>query len=316
MAALLSDIVAVSTAYSPGHVTAIFAPAALPRGTDILSKGSVGAGFSVSKGITTTARVFEAKAKGYSISINGIQAPKAAVSSYVVEHYLRLTDKPAFLQISHEAEIPIGFGLGSSGAGAVSLSYALNDLLKIGLDKVEAAQIAHCADVECKTGLGTVAALYAGGYEIRLKPGAPGRGLTLSKDLDEYVVTILCISPVSTKKFLRDQIINTGSKNCCTPELLNRLISADDVEGLLETSFKLADSLGLTGGICGPPIRALKSKGFKCSVALFGRTVFTITRRERAKEVRSCLGKFPGTLIEANIDSMGPRIICESKYAN
>src|SRR5512145_2333 len=189
MAALLSDIVATSTAFSPGHVTGIFAPAE-PEQTDILRKGSIGAGFSISNGITTTAKTFEAKTKGYSISIDGIQVQKAPVSSYVADYYLDLIDKPIFLQISHITEIPIGFGLGSSGAAAVSLSYALNNSLKMGLSKMEAAQVAHCAEIACKTGLGTVAALYTGGYEIRLIPGAPGKGLTLRKDLDDYVATI------------------------------------------------------------------------------------------------------------------------------
>ena len=315
MATLISDIVNTSTAFSPGHVTGIFAPAELGD-RDVLSKGSVGAGFSISKGITTTTKISEAKTKGYNISINGVQTPNAAVSAYVAEHYLRLISKPIFLQISHIAEIPIGFGLGSSGAGALSLSYALNDLFKSGLSKVEAAQIAHRADIACKTGLGTVAAIYAGGYETRLKPGAPGKGLTLRKDLHDYVAIILCISPVSTKKILSNQTVSPAVKYCCTTEILNSLTKTDDVEEFLDASFNLAKSLGLTRGICNDPIGSLKSKGFKCGVALFGETVFTIIRRERAKEARSCLGEFKGTIIEANIDSMGPRMICECKYAN
>ncbi|HET6640586.1 MAG TPA: hypothetical protein VFG77_03170 [Nitrososphaeraceae archaeon] len=314
MARLLSDIVATSSAFSPGHVTGIFAPVE-PVQMDILSKGSIGAGFSISNGVTTTAQIFEAKTKGYGISIDGIQMQKAPVSSYVAEHYLNLIDKPVFLQISHTTEIPIGFGLGSSGAGALSLSYALNDSLKLSLSTVEAAQVAHCADIACKTGLGTVAGLYAGGYEIRLKPGAPGKGLTLKKELDDYVAAILCIAPISTKTILSNQLMNINSKNFCSRWLLNRLKAVDEIEGFLDASFSLANALGLTDGICNGPIRALKSEGFKCSVALFGQTVFTIIRRESAKEVRACLSKFEGKLIEASIDSIGARMICECKYA-
>jgi pantoate kinase len=315
MARLLSDIVATSTAFSPGHVTGIFAPVDSVQ-TDILSKGSIGAGFSISNGVTTTAQIFEAETKGYGISIDGIRVQKAPVSSYVAERYLNLIDNPVFLQISHTTEIPIGFGLGSSGATALSLSYALNDSLKLSLSKVEAAQVAHCADIACKTGLGTVAGLYAGGYEIRLKPGAPGKGLTLKKELDDYVAAILCIAPISTKTVLSNQLMNMNSKNFCSRWLLNRLKAMDEIEGFLDASFSLANALGLTDGSCNGPIRALKSEGFKCSVALFGQTVFTIIRRESAKEVRACLSKFDGKLIEANIDSIGARMICECKYAN
>ena len=314
MAALVSDIVATSTAFSPGHVTGVFSPADSDH-TDIMNKGSTGAGFSISNGITTTAKTFEAKTKGYSITIDGIQVQNAPVSSYVAEYYLNLIDKPIFLQITHTTEIPIGFGLGSSGAAALSLSYALNNSLKIGLTSVQAAQVAHCADLACKTGLGTVAALYAGGYEIRLKPGAPGKGLTLRKDLDGYVATILCISPLSTKAILSNRLMNTSNKNFCCSELLNRLKSMDDINGFLDASFNFASALGLTSGICNGPIKALKSEGYKCSIALFGETVFTIVRREKAKEVRSCLNKFQGTLIEATIDLLGARMTCECKNA-
>ena len=314
MAALVSDIVATSTAFSPGHVTGVFSPADSDH-TDIMNKGSTGAGFSISNGITTTAKTFEAKTKGYSITIDGIQVQNAPVSSYVAEYYLNLIDKPIFLQITHTTEIPIGFGLGSSGAAALSLSYALNNSLKVGLTSVQAAQVAHCADLACKTGLGTVAALYAGGYEIRLKPGAPGKGLTLRKDLDGYVATILCISPLSTKAILSNRLMNTSNKNFCCSELLNRLKSMDDINGFLDASFNFASALGLTSGICNGPIKALKSEGYKCSIALFGETVFTIVRREKAKEVRSCLNKFQGTLIEATIDSLGARMTCECKNA-
>ncbi|HET9612895.1 MAG TPA: hypothetical protein VFO92_02245 [Nitrososphaeraceae archaeon] len=314
MAALVSDIVATSTAFSPGHVTGMFSPAESDQ-TDIMNKGSTGAGFSISNGITTTAKTFEAKTKGYSITIDDIQVQKAPVSSYVAEYYLNLIDKPIFLQITHTTEIPIGFGLGSSGAAALSLSYALNNSLKIGLTSVQAAQVAHCADVACKTGLGTVAALYAGGYEIRLKPGAPGKGLTLRKDLDGYVATILCISPLSTKAILSNRLMNLSNKNFCSSELLNRLKSMDDINGFLDASFNFASALGLTSGICNGPIKALKSEGYKCSIALFGETVFTIVRREKAKEVRSCLNKFQGTVIEATIDSLGARMTCECKNA-
>ena len=110
--------------------------------------------------------------------------------------------------------------------------------------------------------------------------------------------------------------MNINSKNFCSRLLLNRLNAMDEIEGFLDASFSLANALGLTDGICNGPIRALKSEGFKCSIALFGETVFTIIRRKAAKEVRACLSKFEGKIIEANIDSIGARMICDCKYAN
>ena len=97
------------------------------------------------------------------------------MSEWITEEYLKdLYNRPYYVNIKHGISIPIGFGLGSSGAGALSLSYALNDALDIGLGRNQTAQIAHHGDIACKTGLGTVIAEFLGGFEIRTSIGAPG----------------------------------------------------------------------------------------------------------------------------------------------
>ena len=65
--------------------------------------------------------------------------------------------------VEHHVEVPLGAGFGTSGAAALSLALALNEALSLGLSKIEAAQLAHVAEVECKTGLGTVIAETFGG---------------------------------------------------------------------------------------------------------------------------------------------------------
>jgi pantoate kinase len=315
MATTVSDLIAMATSFSPGHITGIFAPTE-KIGADLLNQGSVGAGFSIAKGITTTVRTFESEMKGHSISIDGVRVSNAPVSSYVADYYLKLATSPVFFQIDHRTEIPIGYGLGSSGAAALSLSYALNQSVRTDLTTVEAAQVAHCADLTCRTGLGTVAALFAGGYEIRLKPGAPGRGLTMKKDLHDYVAVIFCIAPISTETILKNPTINGIDRNKLSYRLLNKLKAMDNVEEFLDASYEFVQDLGLAKGPCEGPIEAIESAGFKCSVALYGQTVFTIVRREKTIQVRSCLNDFKGTLIESNIDPFGARMICEYDYAN
>jgi pantoate kinase len=315
MAKTVSDLIAMATSFSPGHITGIFAPAE-KVGTDLLNQGSVGAGFSIAKGITTTVRTFESETKGYSVSIGGARVSNAPVSSYVADYYLKLATRPLFIEIEHRTEIPIGYGLGSSGAAALSLSYALNQSLRTGLTTIEAAHVAHCADLTCRTGLGTVTALFAGGYEIRLKPGAPGTGLMMNKDLHDYVAVIFCIAPISTGTILKKPTVNGIDRNKLSYRLLNRLKAMDSVEEFLDASFEFVEDLGLAKGPCEGPIEAIKSAGFKCSVALYGQTVFTIVRSEKTKQVRSCLNDFKGTLIESNVDPFGARMICECDYAN
>ncbi|MGI0049705.1 MAG: pantoate kinase [Nitrososphaera sp.] len=303
--ALVAAPVAVGKAFSPGHLTGFFE---IPHGTysHFLHRGSKGAGFSIDRGIATTAYVYESAKAGYQISINGARTRDAEVSKWVAEEYLRLADKPYFVSIEHDVGIPVGFGLGSSGAAALSLSYALNQALDIGLSRTRAAQIAHHAEIACKTGLGTVIAEFAGGFEMRTGAGAPGIGSVTKIDLEDYKAVVLCLAPISTKSFLTnrmDEINGLGGM------MLAKLSESRSVGNFLKMSREFAETLGLTEGRCKEPIAALRARGIESSVALFGQTVFTLVPQARAKEARDALEGFGGTLLVCNIDSNGARVL-------
>jgi pantoate kinase len=302
---LVAAPVAVAKAFSPGHITGFFE---VPHGaySHFLHRGSKGAGFSIDRGIATTAYVYESAKAGYQISINGAETRNAEVSKWVVEEYLKLADKLHFVNIEHDIWIPVGFGLGSSGAAALSLSYALNQALDIGLSRTQAAQIAHHAEIACKTGLGTVIAEFAGGFEMRTSAGAPGVGSVSKIDLENYKAVVLCLAPISTKSFLTnrmDEINGLGGM------MLNKLSASRNVDDFLKMSREFAETLGLTGGRCKAPIAALEAKGIESSVALFGHTVFTLVPQEKAREASDALRNFGGTLLVCNIDSNGARVL-------
>ena len=303
--ALVAAPVAVAKAFSPGHITGFFE---IPHGSysHFLHKGSKGAGFSIDRGIATTAYVYESVKTDYRISINGIQNENAEVSRWVVEEYLKLADRPYFVNVDHDVGIPVGFGLGSSGAAALSLSYALNEALDIGLSRTEAAQIAHHAEIACKTGLGTVIAEFAGGFEIRTGAGAPGIGSVTKIDLENYKAVVLCLAPISTKSFLTsrmDEINGLGGI------MLSKLSVSRSVDDFLTMSREFAGTLGLTEDRCKEPMAALKSRGIESSVALLGQTVFTLVPRAMAKEARDAIKGFGGTLLVCNIDGNGARVL-------
>lgn len=300
---LVTAPVAVATAFSPGHVTGFFEVPKL-RGQDALHRGSRGAGFSIDRGISTTVYVFEGR-KGSKILVNSKVAKlkDVEVSQWVIDHYLK--DSEFFVRVEHEIDIPVGFGLGSSGAAALSLSYAMNEALGSKLSVEEAAQVAHEAEIACKTGLGTVIAEFAGGFEMRTKAGAPGVGAVERMPADYHKAVILCISPISTKAFLAnrmDMINGLGGR------MLASLARTKSVGDFLKMSYQFADTIGLAEGRCRAPVRALREAGFDCSVALFGETVFTIVPEERASEVAGILRRFEGTLLVCDIDSRGARV--------
>jgi pantoate kinase len=305
---LVAKPIGVAKAFSPGHITGFFEVP--PHDTscfNFLHKGSKGAGFSIEKGIATTAYLYESTKAQYQIWINGIKSRNAEVSKWVIEKYLKLADRPYFIRIHHDVEIPIGFGLGSSGAAALSLSYALNQALDTGLSRSQAAQVAHNSEIACNTGLGTVIAEFAGGFEMRTSVGAPGIGSVSKINLDKnYKAVVLCLAPILTRSFLTNRI---NEINGLGGIMLTKLSASKSVDDFLKMSRRFAEMLGLAEGRCKRPIAALKARGIESSVALFGQTVFTVILQARADEAAAALREFGGTLIVCSIDSAGARVL-------
>ena len=306
MTSVVAEPIAISRAFSPGHITGfvVMKPAATNNNKNNLYVGSKGAGFSIDRGITTTVEIYDHESVNYQISINDIGVEDAEVSKWVLEEYLKLVDHRYYINIEHEISIPVGFGLGSSGAAALSLSYALNEAFNIGLNTKEAAQVAHNAEIACKTGLGTVIAEFTGGFEIRTNAGAPGIGTVEKIELKNHKAIIFCISPISTKSFLSNRIHLADGVG---ENMLKRLRVSRDIDDFLEMSYCFAHHLGLTEGRCKLPIQSLRSRGFGCGVALFGETLFTIVRSEHVEEAKECLKSFKGSSIVCNIDNAGAR---------
>jgi pantoate kinase len=307
MISTLEAPLCTAKAFSPGHITGFIEKSEKINHSNNLYVGSKGAGFSIDRGIITTVKVFDHDSVDYQISINGIRVRDAEVSKWVIEEYLKLVDQRCYVNIEHESTIPIGFGLGSSGAAALSLSYALNDAFRTGLSTIEAAQIAHNAEVACKTGLGTVIAEFTGGFEIRINAGAPGVGTIEKIELRNHKAIIFCISQISTKSFLsRNHSVLT---NGLGEKMLKNLKGSKDAHNFLKMSYCFANHLGLTEGRCKLPIQRLKSQGFDSGIALFGETLFTLVPSDQIEEAKECLESFRGNLLICNIDNVGARML-------
>ncbi|MHA1301736.1 MAG: GHMP family kinase ATP-binding protein, partial [Candidatus Helarchaeota archaeon] len=127
----------------------------------------------------------------------------APVSRSVAEQFLSLINENITIILKHKIKLPIGSGFGCSGAGALSASLALNKEFELNLKKEKCGQIAHIAEVSNRTGLGDVIGSFFRGFEIRVKPGAPGigkvRNILISKD-----VVVVCATKgvLPTKKVL------------------------------------------------------------------------------------------------------------------
>ncbi len=288
-------------AFAPGHITG-FVEFPIIEG-DPLYIGSRGAGVCIDKGVLTKVSLEPDDDNSIHIYINGRLA-EAEVSRYVVNHYLSLIERKYKVVVEHNLDIPIGYGIGSSGAAALSLSLALNDALQL-FDELKAAQIAHIADLKCKCGMGTVIAEYYGGFEMRVKAGAPGIGYLKCLEHDKDIAVILCLEPVSTRDFLTNKI---SLINGLGGKMLKRLEEDPTIDQFLKLSSVFARSIKFVSNRCYSIMDELTKHGYKSSIALFGETVFTIVSKDDANNVKSLLEGY-GDPIIAQINDDGARVI-------
>lgn len=297
-------------AFSPGHITGFFQICDQP--VDPLLKGSRGAGVSITLGAITRVQIEKATKSSFKIRLNGRAAKSAMVSECVVNMFLSLVRESCHIHIDHDVKVPIGFGFGSSGAGALSLALALNEAFNLKLSRMEAAQIAHSAEIECKTGLGTVIAETFGGLEIRVTHGAPGMGEIKSIPInDDYVVACLNFGPISTNKILTNEVFRQRI-NELGGKLVDELVRHPTARNFMEFSRKFAEHTGLISKRVRAVLEETDRSGLTCSVAMLGESVFSMVKRDQVKEVQKIFSKHASSernVIVTDIDFKGARLL-------
>lgn len=298
-------------AFCPAHITGFFKAEITETehaAPELL--GSTGAGFSIKEGVTTRIRISQKNNQetNFKIISKGYQSDKTDVSEFVLKEFLKLGDfNNLFFDVVHEISVPVGYGLGSSGAVSLSMAFALDQALGTNLEKVRIGQIAHNAEISCKTGLGDVLASYHGGFEIRIKPGAPGIGQIekINSKLDSVVM--ICFAPISTNKFIRErlsQINGLGGK------MVKKLLETRDPNHFQDMSLEFARYVNVMTPRMEKVIEELLSKKIKCGVALFGETIFAILSKNDEKNALEVFSKYPdGIIIKSGLDHQGVRLL-------
>lgn len=309
--------------------------------------GSTGAGFSLAVGVTTRVGLTDARGAGrlrraggarapavdtdgadgdvtaantaattpsYVITTTGYDTDDTALSEITIQRFLQAAGRrgatvPAgsVLDVRHEISVPVGYGLGCSGAVALSLAYALNDALGAGMTREELSGIAHAAEIECRTGLGDVLASYHGGFEVRVKPGAPGVGRVESIPAGDVTVLVLCMAPISTRRFIAERLPHI---NGLGGKMIGRLRRSRDYAHFEDMSLEFAEYVGVVTPRMRRVINALRGAGIRCGVALFGETIFCMVEAGGAAEARAeqiLRNCGSGHVIKSGIDRRGAR---------
>jgi len=239
-------------AFSPAGISSFFeicdrTPDGAPI-TDPEQIGSRGGGFVISKGVLTRVSLAEAKEKQIRVFINGRLWPEAETTRTVVETLLEKVPETYHVTVRHRVEVPIGAGFGSSAAGALGTALALSKALDLNFTYNQLGRIAHVAEVNCQTGLGTVGPLMLGGCIITIEPGAPGySSIDRISVSPNHRIVAGTYRPFPTKEMLSSQEkrrpINEWGRRT-----LDKILADPSLENFMQACKEFAIGTGLVTG--------------------------------------------------------------------
>jgi pantoate kinase len=258
-----------------GSTSRAFAPARITGFFMIFTGGSTGAGVNLADGAVTEVSVID-RTGTLDVTVNTADT-QARVSRRVLEAF---SDELArrHVIVKTETKFPVGYGLGMSGAGAFSLSLALNKTLGSKRSFQECAQIATEAEIFCGTGLGTVMNQQFCGFLIGNEP-YPSRS---SRQISCPEDTVVCcfLNPIETGSIIRDpgwkDRINSIGKECMLE--INRNPS-------IPNFTLLARHFALSTGLANATLQGIMDDVKVACMAMLGQTLFAVVRGEDANEV-------------------------------
>jgi pantoate kinase len=283
---------------------------------DLERVGARGGGVGIQKGVLTEVSVSESQINRIRVFINGKLTPEAETTRTVSQMLLSKSGKFCDVVVNHKVDVPIGAGFGSSAAGALTAGLALSKALDLPLTYNQIGRIAHVAEVQCKTGLGTVGPLMLGGCILTVEPGAPGISIIDRIPLsDDYMIVAGVFGSTPTKQVLesaekRREVNRWGRKT------LEAILDEPSVENFMACCLEFAEKAGFMT----PRVRQLvklseKAGAIGATQNMAGEAVHALAREENAgKIVEAFKQVLPNEkILAAKIDFQGARLVRHEK---
>ncbi len=276
-----------ASAYSPCNITGFFQ--IHEKASDPLQVGSTGAAVALEKGVRTRVSLKKGSSSSVAATFNGGRLSQRSVSVHVAKRLLELDGRPWRVDITHTSPFESGSGYGTSGAGALCVSLALNETMALSLSTLEVAQIAHVSEIECRTGLGTVASVFSGGLTLRTVPGAPGVGKVSKVDVPSSLRLITAsFGPISTRAVL-GRVSLKRRISTCGNGLIQRFDRRAPQTSFMMLSKQFSECVGLMSQRLSQLVVGLDSTGFKSSMAMLGESIFCLIPKDVAPTVTTFL---------------------------
>jgi pantoate kinase len=304
-------------AFAPAAISSFFEIHDTENGkpiADLEKVGARGGGFGLQKGVQTTVTAKEAEKNSIDVFINSQPAAEAKTTRQVIETLLTNTSTKYAVTVEHQIEVPIGTGFGTSAGGALTAGLALKDALALPLTYNQIGKIAHVAEIQCQTGLGTVSSLtFSGGCVLVVEPGAPGicQIDRIPIKPDYMVVAGFFKSNVPKKPVLlspqRKQLIDRYGK-----ETLEAILSDPSLENFLDCCWGFAKKADFVTANTQRLVESAKKAGaVGAAQNMIGEAVHAVVHEENVNSVAEA---FKQTLpqqqvIVSKIDFQGVRLV-------
>ncbi|MFW9994877.1 MAG: pantoate kinase [Candidatus Odinarchaeota archaeon] len=263
------------------HITGLFE---IVDSEDLLFRGSRGAGFNIARGIETRISVNNSSENAIFFNNNLIPTNEAKVTDEVIALFFEKTGvKKRPLRIRHIFSVPMSSGFGASAGGALGTTFCLNDLFDTELTRKELFKIAHIAEAKHWCGLGDVLGLYENSStEIRVKPGAPGIGKTISFRIEPGTRLFTCsFGQLRTSEVLkhpvhRQKIIEKGQVE------IKKLLEAPSVDTFIAGCRSFSNFIGLYTERAIETVKIFEKEGLdEPAMIMLGDGLFIMTRDEK-----------------------------------
>jgi pantoate kinase len=281
---------------------------------DLEKVGAIGGGFGLEKGVTTTVTAQEASKNSISIFINSKPATEAKTTKQVMETLLSEATAKYAVTVEHQIEVPIGTGFGTSAGGALTAGLALRDALGLPLTYNQIGKIAHIAEIQCLTGLGTVSSLtFSGGCVLVVKPGAPGicqiDRIPISP---KYMVVAGFFKSTISKKSVLSSPQKKREINSFGKKTLEAILAEPTLENFLDCCWEFSQKAGFaTEKICQLVAFAKKAGAVGAAQNMIGEAVHAVVHEEYVNSVAEAFKQTlpPQQVIISKIDFQGARLV-------
>ena len=303
-------------AFAPAAISSFFEIHDTEAGkpiADLERVGAKGGGFGIEKGVSTEVTVRESDKSSVNVFINSDCAEEARTTKKVIDQLLIGVTEKYEITVDHKIEVPIGSGFGTSAGGALTAGLALKDALDLPLTYNQIGKIAHIAEIECGTGLGTVSSLtFTGGCVLVVEPGAPGIcQLDRIPITPEYMVVAGFFASHLPKYVLRDserkKVINRFGK-----ETMEAILGKPTLANFLDRCWEFSENAGFATPNVRRLIKLAKTAGaVGASQNMLGEAVHALVLEENAQAVAEAFKEvLPSEkVLLSKIDFQGARLI-------